>query len=85
MNRCPCSPCPSGHCYALARANSAIADSAAANRYLQIGGMEVSHQAPPFVVIVRTSDRFPRLPRADAWRSFSNIAGNTFAAAGGVT
>jgi len=40
------------------------------------------HQAsPPFSVIVRTSARPPRRPRADAARSLSSNALNTFAAA----
>jgi hypothetical protein len=42
----------------------------------------VSHQAPPFCVIVRTNAKLPRRLRADAERSLSNSAPKTFAAAG---
>jgi hypothetical protein len=63
--------CHSGHRYALARANSVIADSAAANRQLQIDSMEIGHHAPPFLVIGRTDAIPPQRARADAERGAS--------------
>ena len=45
-----------------------------------IGGGEAGFMS--YSVIVRTTDRPPRRPRADAVRSFSSIAARTLAAAG---
>jgi hypothetical protein len=44
--------------------------------------MNICDQAPPFSIIVRTTDKPPRRPRADAESSLSSSATSTFAAAG---